>query len=514
MNALQRTLAVVAAAPGACTLTGASALAALAGADWMRAVLLMVAVAMGGCAALPDSEPLPASHAIAADSDSALARIAAASRRGAPRELSGFRLLATGDEAFRARIALIRRAEKSIDAQYYLISADRSGHAFLRELRAAAGRGVRVRVLVDDLNESGQDGVIAGFAAHEHVELRLFNPLPARGGGTARRVAFSLHELARVNHRMHNKLLVVDNAMAIGGGRNIADLYFERGGPAGFIDVDVLATGPVVAELSTVFDGYWNSRYAYAIEALAGRAEDAVSGRRLCDTVLDADAADDSGDDNARDAGRTGAGIVAELAEGHIHQHLARVRVLADDPGKVDDGNDDAEGFVMREVLGLVATAETEVLIASPYVVPGRRGIEAIAGSTARGVRVSVLTNSLAATDEPLVHFGYMRYREALLGLGVGLYELMPSTAPRGTEARPSFASSSRLHAKVVVVDERRVFIGSMNMDRRSSRLNTELGLVIDSAGLAGEVAALLRAEQTGRSYRLRLGSGPHRLEW
>ena len=168
----------------------------------------------------------------------------------------------------------------------------------------------------------------------------------------------------------------------------------------------------------------------------------------------------------------------------------------------------------MAQVLGLLGSADTEVLIASPYFVPGARGVEAIAGSMARGVRVSLLTNSLATTDEPLAHFGYRRYREALLRLGVDLYELMPSAARSGAAERPSFGSSSRLHAKVVVVDERRVFVGSMNMDRRSSRLNTELGLVIDSAALAGEVAALLRSEQTDGSYRLRLGRGTRRLEW
>ena len=269
MNALPRVAALLALVPRGCAVLGVSSLAALAGAGWTRAVLLMIAVALGGCAALPGPGPLAVSHAIDADNDSGLARIAAVSRRGAPSDLSGFRLLADGEEAFRARIALIRRAERSIDAQYYLIADDRSGHEFLRELRAAAGRGVRVRVLVDDLYESGQDGVFAGFAAHQHVELRLFNPLPARRGGTARRIAFSLHELARVNHRMHDKLLVVDNAMAISGGRNIADLYFERGGTTGFIDVDVLATGPVVAELSAVFDSFWNSEHAYPVGTLA-----------------------------------------------------------------------------------------------------------------------------------------------------------------------------------------------------------------------------------------------------
>ena len=224
-----------------------------------RAVLLTVAVALGGCAVLPSQVERPVSYARSDVADTRLAKIAAASTAAAAGpEVSGFRLLADGAEAFDARVALIRRAEKTLDVQYYVIANDATGREFLRELQAAAARGVRVRILVDDLYATGQDELFAGLAAHDNVEVRLFNPLPVRGGGFAQRIVFSLHQFSRINHRMHNKLFIADGSFAVTGGRNIADEYFGRSGDANFIDMDLLSTGPVVAELAAVFDGFWN----------------------------------------------------------------------------------------------------------------------------------------------------------------------------------------------------------------------------------------------------------------
>jgi putative cardiolipin synthase len=508
--AKRRLIAFLAAAPRACAVVVVSITAGFAGAAWSRAVMLVIVVALGGCAALPDRVVRGDSYARRDTADTALAKIAEASRPQDAPGLSGFRLLADGEDAFEARLALIRRAEKTIDAQYYLIANDRTGHAFLRELRDAARRGVRVRLLVDDLYETGEDALFAGLSAHDNVEVRTFNPLPVRGGGLARRVFFSLHEFARVNHRMHNKVLIADNAMAITGGRNIADLYFERGGASSFIDIDVLASGPVAAELATVFDRYWNSVHAYAVEGLVGDGFDRPSGRDRCDETIAASADAAAPEVSAA----AGTGLADELAAGRVRLHFAKARVLADAPDKVDQDAGSAEGLVTSSVLELIGAARSQVLIASPYFVPGAEGLEAIGKNVSNRVSVSVLTNSLSTTDEPIVHFGYMRYRRALLDLGVGLYELMPTAERAEPASRDAFGSSARLHAKLVVVDDRHVFIGSMNMDRRSSRLNTELGLVIESEALADEVTALLRAEQSGNSYRLRIGTDPKRLEW
>lgn len=477
---------------------------------------VLLALALGGCASLPGGVQRPLSEARADVAGTRLAAVAAASTPDDVRDLSGFRLLPVGDQAFDARIALVRRAEKTLDVQYYLIAHDSSGLQFLRELRDAAERGVRVRVLVDDLYAAGQDALLAGLAAHANVEVRLFNPLPVRGGSFDARVVLSMHEFSRINRRMHNKLFVADNVFAVSGGRNIADEYFGRSEPANFIDMDVLSSGPVVRELSAVFDRYWNSEHAYPVQSLVGAGFDAALARRRFDEKVRevpagaAPAAVDS-------LGRSGVG--AQLAGGFVEQHFANARVLADAPDKVDDAAASrparADDTVANDTLDLIGVAGSEVLVASPYFVPGERGLEVMRQALARNVRVSVMTNSLSTTDEPLVHFGYARHRGELLKMGVSLYELMPTAGAKAAESTLEFHGSlGRLHAKLAVVDSRWLFIGSMNMDRRSARWNTESGLVIDSPALAGEVASLLARERLPGSYRLRMADDEKRIEW
>jgi putative cardiolipin synthase len=478
------------------------------GCAW-RSMLLTVAVALGGCAALPSQVDRPVSVARSDVADTGLARVAAASAAApaAGPDVSGFRLLADGAEALDARLALIGLAEKTLDVQYYLIADDATGRAFLGALQAAAGRGVRVRILLDDLYATGQDELLAGLAAHDNVEVRLFNPLPVRGGSFARRMVFSLHEIARINHRMHNKLFIADGSFAITGGRNIADEYFDRGGSANFIDMDLLSSGPVVAELATVFDAFWNSKVVYPVASLAGPASREAFARRMgalpelaIDSVVPA-----------------GAGtIAAELAAGRLELEPAAAEVIADAPEKAAGGA--AIPTVADAHDALLASARAEVLIASPYFVPGSEARATLAALRARDVDVSVLTNSLGTTDEPLVHYGYANHRPALLAAGVELHELMPvaehgggPSASVGSSGRGS-SSLGRLHTKLTVVDAERTFVGSMNMDPRSARLNTEAGIVIRSVALARSVARFLRDRQERESYRVqRLGD---RLAW
>jgi putative cardiolipin synthase len=227
----------------------------------MRMPALVVAVAalattlgLAGCATLPGPVERAVTHASSDVADTSLARIAAASAPPDRADLSGFRLLADDEEALEARLALVRRAEKTIDVQCYLIANDATGLEFLGALAEAAGRGVRVRVLVDDLYAAGEDATFVALASHADLEVRLFNPLPVRGGGFARRVALSLHDFSRINHRMHNKLMIVDGRFAITGGRNVADEYFDRSGAAHFIDMDLLSSGAVIGPLSAVLD--------------------------------------------------------------------------------------------------------------------------------------------------------------------------------------------------------------------------------------------------------------------
>jgi cardiolipin synthase C len=466
-----------------------------------------------GCASLPDNVQRPVTHARTDVAQTRLAQVAGASTPEAGRHLSGMRLLPSGGQAFEARIALVRVAEKTIDVQYYQIADDTSGRQFLRELSAAAARGVRVRVLIDDLHAAGEDALLAGLAARPYVELRMFNPLPVRNGSVGSRVLFSLHEFSRVNRRMHNKLMVADNVFAISGGRNIADEYFGRSEPANFIDMDMLSTGPVVQELSAVFDGYWNSEYAYPIQSLVAQDGGPDVARRHFDEAVQQPAAVDL-PVAARDAlGQSSVGV--QLAGGRVELYMANVRLFADAPSKAAEaGNAQLEdGVVMNGKLELLQSARSEVLVASPYFVPGRRTLDVLRRATAGQVRVSVMTNSLGTTDEPLVHFGYARYRSTLLQMGVSLFELMPGTEVRQSAGEVS-GSLGRLHAKVAVVDQRWLYIGSMNMDRRSAHSNTEMGLIVDSPELAGQVAGLLSSERLPRSYQVRSTGDRQGLQW
>ena len=485
----------------------AAALVGSAAASTMvwRVVLLTVAVAMGGCAVLPSHVERPSSFAREDVADTQLARIATASTADGEHELSGFRLLPDGAEAFAARIALIRRAEKTIDVQYYVIASDRTGHEFLRELQAAAARGVRVRILVDDLYATGEDALFAGLAAHDNVEVRMFNPLPVRGGSFGQRILLSLHQFSRINHRMHNKLFIADGSFAVTGGRNIADEYFDRGGDANFIDMDLLSTGPVVQKLAAVFDRYWNADIVYPVQSLVGGA----ASRHAFAQQVGEPPAEATAEPDAES-------VEAGLASGRLAFERADAEVFADAPQKAS--GDTGEATVAEAHLELLGSAASSVLLASPYFVPGEREMRALSAIRSHDVSVSVLTNSLATTDEPLVHYGYARHRAALLDAGVELHELRPS-AEVGAEAKSSFGSSGRgssslgrLHTKLSVVDGERAFVGSMNMDGRSAHLNTEAGILIHSRTLAALVVRFLREHEKERSYQVRLDGD--RLRW
>jgi len=481
----------------------------------------MIAVSLlAGCAALPGEVHRVESHARTDLGDSALARIAAASLpawdEAAPEaaELSGVRLLPGGDQAFEARIALAQAARHTVDAQYYVVADDTSGRQFLRALRDAAQRGVRVRLLVDDLYTGGDDQMLAGLAAHANVEVRVFNPLPVRSGGLRTRVLLSLHEIGRVNRRMHNKLFIADNSFAITGGRNIADEYFGRSKPANFIDMDALLAGPAVRVLSASFDAFWNGPLSYPFEAVAaaGGPLPVAARERFAARVREpGHLAPAAGERDALGRGPVG----PQLAQGRVELVPAKVRVVADAvapdalAGDAGGGGEEAarprgrEGAVMAANLDLFRTARSEVLVVSPYFVPVPRMIEALSHASREGASVSVMTNSLATTDEPLVHYGYARYRSTLLQMGATLHELMPAGEPHPgwSENEGSRGSLGRLHAKLAVVDRRWFYVGSMNMDRRSAHCNTELGLIVDSTALAGELAELIRRVRMPASF-------------
>jgi phosphatidylserine/phosphatidylglycerophosphate/cardiolipin synthase-like enzyme len=457
--------------------------------------LLVLLSGLAGCASLPLHVVRPRTVALAPGADTRLGRLVAAN--AAPDDLSGIRLLASGEEALQSLIALADRAERTLDIQYYLIEQDASARLLLRHVRAAAERGVRVRLLVDDLHTAGEDRRFVTLGSSPNIDVRLFNPFAGGRLALWTRFLFALHDIPRINHRMHNKLFVADNALAITGGRNIGDQYFVRDDQSNYIDLDVIAAGPVVPQLSASFDAFWNSRYAYPISALTRENAD-LPAAATADAAAPADGAD---------------WLARDLDAGRLDLQWIPATVLADGPAKIaSDPADGTTQTIADNIASLMRDATQEVLIVSAYFVPGTEGMALIAELRSRGVRVRILTNSLASTDSPLVYDGYAHYRRELLRLGVELYEVRPRLGDKRPRFHPFHRSLASLHAKALVIDRRTVFIGSLNMDGRSRRTNSELGLVMRSAGLARQVVGVFDDISADGSYRLSLADGA--LEW
>jgi putative cardiolipin synthase len=478
---------------------------------YSRLLALVVVTLLAACGTLPAEVDRRHSTALPASAESPLARIAANSR---PDDVStGFRLMPLGAYSLDTRIELARRAHDSIDAQYYLIDNDPSGHTFLRSLRDAAIRGVRVRLLVDDLYTAGNDAMFAGFAAFPNVEVRLFNPFCCARESILSKYVASLGQFTRLNHRMHNKLFVADGAIAVMGGRNIGDEYFTRSATNNFVDMDILLVGPALGRLTTIFDTYWNSPQAFPIETIVHPGGDLQALRASFDALV--------GQDERALAlpavDLLGYGpIVDDLDTGRLGLVWGRAVAFADPPGKVmAQTTEEATAMsVQMDVMARVNTATENVMISSPYFVPGTKGVQELNELTQRNVRITVLTNSLAATDEPLVHVGYARYRTAMLQSGVELYELSPARTRENERLSLPGQSLGRLHAKAAVIDGRTVYIGSMNLDPRSDSTNTELGLIADCPELAREVARVLQVSSRRSAYRVRFAATEQRLEW
>jgi len=482
------------------------------------ALALSVLAFLEGCAGLPSVGHGPPSVARPADADSSLARLAA--QASPDPDLSGFRLMPAGQFALDARLELIKRAEHSLDVQYYQIENDETGRYLLRQLRDAALRGVRVRLLIDDLYTAGDEELLLSLAAHLNIELRLFNPFTAGRGHLAMRFLGALFDFDRINRRMHNKLMVADGAMAIAGGRNIANRYFRRSADENLIDLDTFVIGAIVPKLAHLFDQYWNSPYVYPIQSIAtsGHAREAL--RQRFDQLTSPDLAPPPPPPPPNDVLGYGP-IRDDLAAGRLGLIWATAEVYADSPDRVIGRAVSYGGVPLLDVEGVrynvveqMRRAQAEVAIASPYFIPGEVGLEVLSGIRRKGVSVSVVTSSLAATDEPLVHTGYRRYREDMLRLGIDLYELSSNRARRSLRLGVFGTSVGRLHLKTAVIDRRVLFVGSMNFDPRSKYHNTEIGLIVFSPDMAQQVLKLIDLLKQQGSYRLRIGAASDRLEW
>ena len=509
---------------------------------WGRIGLALV-IAMGliACAELPKNVDRPVSTALASPASTPLGQLVQQRRSAAgTRYESGFVLLDGPPAAYGSRLALVEGAQKTLDLQYYAIHADASTARLLRAVREAAERGVRVRILLDDFHSTGRDAVVMRMALVPNVEMRMFNPVAGARASKLGRVFGSIEDASRIQQRMHNKLFIADNVLAVAGGRNLGDAYFGKDQKGNFIDLDVLVAGPLVQDLSRSFDAYWNNERAYPVQSLVTAKEldqirETARAEVKAEREKQADKAAPSGADAEARQAQPSAAETRALVWDEKPLDLrtadfvwAPAVVLADKPGKIppDGAGPDAakapgltvtgqkgssqraqaakNGTSLDAAAGAAASGETvvdgllqligqarrDLLIISPYFVPGADMKQAFAAARARGVRVRVLTNSLASNDAPVAHVGYARHRDELLAMGVELYELRSEQAGLGNafgsgSGSISGESRSMLHSKVLVIDGELLVVGSMNLDLRSQLQNTEIAVLLRSNELS-----------------------------
>jgi putative cardiolipin synthase len=473
-----------------------------------RTGVLFFTLLLVACSSLRTSYVKPYSAAFNPPKATATARYVANKTADHTNE-SGFRLLSNNSDAMMSRVVLADKAAKSIDLQYYIFHADATGKLIAQRLLAAADRGVRVRMLVDDLDAGNAEKMLDALDAHPNIEVRLFNPFHTRNPSIISKIGQFIVDGPRLNRRMHNKSFIVDNTVMIVGGRNIGDAYFESGGTQHFRDLDVIGIGPVVAETSRAFDVYWNDKASVPVKAFDSTKAD----------THDVDQWREHLKNDARELSQSDyASVLIDALPGgrNINQagqwFWGPARVVADDPQKVDEEKDDPALLLAPKLDRMIGSATKEVLLISAYFVPGEEDTKYFISLAKRGVKVRVLTNSLAATDEPLVHAGYVRYRLELAAGGVDIFDLR-AQIPNQPPSHGASAGVS-LHAKCIVVDRDLVFIGSMNMDQRSKLLNTEMGVVASSPELGEAIAEYFeRAADLRNAYRVTMDAHGS-LQW
>lgn len=461
-----------------------------------RLIAIFLAILLSSCVSLPENSDREPAWKLDG-SDSAIAALLKDDFAAHP-GLSGAYPLSDGIEALAVRVMLARAAEKSLDLQYYIWHSDIAGRILLKELLDAAERGARVRLLLDDLGlgAANDEGLLL-LDSHPNVTVQLFNPIALRNARTAGLLANPL----RLNRRMHNKSMTADNLVTVVGGRNIGNEYFSLDELVNFADMDVLAMGPVVDQVSDAFDIYWNSEAAFPIGAFHenGRsAEQLAEAKKKLETFVAR-----HGDPYYEAMRATPLGIDAEQSQ--VEPYWGEVTALYDLPEKVLGQQTD---LLLQQLGGLIGQVEQDILIISPYFVPGKAGTARLVAARQRGARVRVFTNSLAATDVAAVHAGYKKSRRDLLEGGVELYEMKPKlSGDRDAQHKLSFSGSSgaSLHAKMFVFDRQRLFVGSMNLDPRSIDINTEIGLLIDSPELASSLLDRFESQHDRAFYEVRL---------
>lgn len=460
---------------------------------------ILGAALLSGCATPPSLAGRTLSTALSESESQSTTLGKTSARLGAAHPgKTGIHTLSNAREAFAARVLLARAAQRTLDIQYYIWNKDLTGTLLFESLHAAAQRGVRVRLLLDDINTSGRDPILAALDSDPNIEVRLFNPFFIR----APRWINYLSDFSRLNRRMHNKSITADNQVTIVGGRNIGDEYFGVADDMVFTDLDVLAIGPVVKDVSESFDRYWNSGSSYPVSVLMPPGTPA----RLRE--LSAAASSLEQDPRAGNYVKAlqGSSLMRQLMDGTIELQWASTQMVSDDPRK-GLGQIPASDLLIHELGQIIGKPQSHVELVSPYFVPTAAEVNDFVRMANRGVKIKILTNSLEATDVTAAYAGYAKRRKPLLKAGITLYEMKRlSPIDRSSRRTGRFSSSvSSLHTKTFSVDGSRIFVGSFNFDPRSAKLNTELGFVIDSPALAQAIARSFDDKVPAIAYQVHL---------
>lgn len=485
----------------------------------MRAFLVSLALvlALGGCASAIRDNDKTAASALQREDDTELGRRIAPLVAAHPGQ-TGMRLVSSNLDAFALRVLGARKAQRSLDLQYYIWHNDLTGKILAGELVRAADRGVKVRLLVDDMDVRSKEAALQTMDAHENIEVRLFNPFKSASGAMRTMVEF-LFRGSALNHRMHNKAYIADGQFALVGGRNVGDEYFGASGETNFSDMDLAMIGPAVDATEAAFDMYWNHPTAVRVEYLK-RGEPMPGGLDALRGAYDAHAAEAKESPYIKRL-KDSAELAAILDGSNAKIWSSDVQVLSDPPYKADKEAKDDPNTVLAHLAERFGAARSSLRILSPYFIPGKKGSAGLVDIASRGARVEVITNSLAATDVAAVHGGYSRYRKQLLKGGVALYELKPHADTSksaggilGSQGSKGGSSGSSLHTKAAIIDDEYVFVGSFNLDPRSAWLNCEMGVMVRSPELAAELGKIADGyADPANSFKVSLNEN-NQLRW
>jgi putative cardiolipin synthase len=456
-----------------------------------------------GCHSGPIDYPRTYSEVIVETEDTHWGREVAAWQQSHP-GVSGFYPLIQGIDGLGARLRLMDKAERTIDAQYFLMKSDTAGLIVSGKLLEAADRGVRVRFLLDDLYTTVDDHILLLLDQHPNIEMRLFNPISRKG----RHWLNFAGDFKRANRRMHNKSLTVDNQISVVGGRNIAEEYFELQSGTVFRDFDVLALGTVAGEIAKTFDRYWNHKLSVPMEAFVSdnmqldleeaRARVSEEKRKIANSAY---------------ARAVGSSLIQDLMAERIPLFPARAEVITDDPDKLLNKVAPDQKVLATRMAEVVANAQSEVIVITPYFIPRKSGVEFWRSLTERGVRVIILTNSLAATNHVPVHAAYARYRHRMIRAGVELFEMRVDATAAPQKHDDKHFDSVTLHSKIIMVDRRTTFVGSLNLDPRSIDINSEMGVLVDSPAMSKRLAEPFMAQIPHVAYQV-IRNKKGRLRW